>query len=324
MSKKAEILFLLKESRPEYISGEEICQKINISRTAVWKHINTLREEGYVIEAVPNRGYSLVSVPDRLYADEIQEGLDTGFVGKAVFFYDSLFSTNRQARDLAQGGAVGGTLVVTEEQTAGKGRMGRGWYSPKGTGVTCSLILRPAIEPGQAPPVTMLTAVAVASAVERVAGVSPGIKWPNDLLLDGKKICGILTEMNAEMERIHFLVVGVGINVNTDYFPEDIKDIATSLYLAGGRRVSRLDLLRRYLMEFEHYYQQWMDYGFGPVLEEWKKRCVTLNRPVRISTPRETWEGWAVDVDNTGALVLRTDDGELKNFVAGEVSLRTI
>jgi BirA family biotin operon repressor/biotin-[acetyl-CoA-carboxylase] ligase len=214
--------------------------------------------------------------------------------------------------------------VVTEEQTAGKGRMGRGWYSPKGTGVTCSLILRPAIEPGQASPVTMLTAVAVASAVERVAGVSPGIKWPNDLLLDGKKICGILTEMNAEMERIHFLVVGVGINVNTDYFPEDIKDIATSLYLAGGRRVSRLDLLRRYLMEFEHYYQQWMDYGFGPVLEEWKKRCVTLNRPVRISTPRETWEGWAVDVDNTGALVLRTDDGELKNFVAGEVSLRTI
>ena len=324
MSKKAEILKLLKNSRPEYVSGEDICQKINISRTAVWKHINTLREEGYGIDAVPHRGYRLLSVPDRLYPDEIIDGLDTSFVGKAVYFHDSLISTNREARDLALGGACGGTLVVAEEQDGGRGRMGRGWYSPRGSGILCSLILRPDIEPGQAPPVTMLTAVAVSSAVEKVSGLAPGIKWPNDLLLDGKKICGILTEMNAEMERINFLVVGVGLNINTDHFPEEIKDVATSLYLAGGSLVSRLDVLRQYLKEFEHYYQQWMEYGFGPVLDEWKKRCVNLNRPVRISTPREAWEGWAVDVDSAGALVLRTDDGELRHFVAGEVSLRTV
>lgn len=323
MSKKAEILGLLKNSRPEYVSGEDICRKIGISRTAVWKHINTLREEGYGIDAVPHRGYRLLNVPDRLYPEEIMDGLDTRFVGKVVFFYDSLFSTNREARDLALAGASGGTVVVAEEQTAGSGRMGRGWYSPKGMGILCSLVLRPDIEPGQAPPVTMLTAVAVSSAIEKVSGIAPGIKWPNDLLVDGKKICGILTEMNAEMERINFLVVGVGLNINTDQFPEEIRDIATSLYLAGGGRVSRLEVLRQYLKEFEHYYRQWLEYGFKPVLEEWKKKCVTLDRPVRISTSREVWEGWAVDVDDTGALVLRTADGELRHFVAGEVSLRT-
>lgn len=322
MSKKAEILALLKSSRPEYISGEEICREINVSRTAVWKHIKSLRQEGYEIDAVTHRGYHLLSVPDRLYPDEIKEGLDTGMVGSTVLFYEGVISTNREARSLALKGASEGTVVVAEEQTGGKGRMGRGWYSPRGTGVMCSLILRPDIEPGQAPPVTMLTAVAVASAVEKVTGLAPGIKWPNDLLLDGKKICGILTEMNAEMERINFLVVGTGINVNNDYFPEEIGDIATSLFLAGGKRVSRLDLLRQYLRDFEHYYTLWMASGFEPVLKEWKKRCVTLDRPVRISTPKESWEGWAVDVDSTGALVLRTDNGELKSFVAGEVSLR--
>ena len=324
MSKKGEILKLLENGRTEYISGEDICQKLNVSRTAVWKHIKILREEGYGIDAVPHRGYRLLNVPDRLYPDEIVDGLDTSFVGKEVFFYESLISTNREARDLALGGACEGTLVVAEEQAGGRGRMNRGWYSPRGSGIHCSLILRPDIEPRQAPPVTMLTAVAVASAVEKVSGIAPGIKWPNDLLLDGKKICGILTEMNAEIERINFLVVGMGLNINTDHFPEEIKDAATSLYLAGGSRVSRLDVLRQYLKEFEHYYRQWMEYGFEPVLDEWKKRCVTLNRPVRISASREVWEGWAVDVDSTGALVLRTADGELRSFVAGEVSLRTV
>jgi len=322
--KKAQILLLLKKERNQFVSGEDICKQIGVSRTAVWKHIRSLREEGYHIEAVTHRGYNLTDVPDRLYPDEIAESLNTEFIGGRVYYYHSLESTNREARVLASGGAPGGSLVVAEEQVQGRGRMSRGWFSPKGLGIWCSLILRPEVQPGEAPPVTMLTAVAVASAVEKVAGVAPGIKWPNDLLVGGKKICGILTEMSAEMEMVNFLVVGVGINVNTSLedFPEELKEIATSLYLVEGEPVSRLKLLKQFLRDFEFYYRRWINDGFGPILEEWKKRCVSLGCPVRVSSPREVWDGWAEDVDSDGALLVRMPGGSIKRFVAGEVSLR--
>lgn len=317
-------MLLLKKERNQFVSGEEICTQLGISRTAVWKHIRSLREEGYHIDAVTHRGYSLTDVPDRLYPDEIAYGLNTEFIGGRVYYYHSLESTNREARALASGGAPGGSLVVAEEQVQGRGRMGRGWFSPKGLGIWCSLILRPELQPGEAPPVTMLTAVAVASALEKVAGVAPGIKWPNDLLVGGRKICGILTEMSAEMERVNFLVVGVGINVNTpiEDFPEELKEIATSLYLIKNEPVSRLNLLKHFLREFEFYYQRWINDGFGPVLEEWKKRSVSLGCSVRVSTSREVWDGWAEDVDSDGALLVRMPGGSIKRFVAGEVSLR--
>lgn len=322
--KKANVLTLLREYEPDFVSGEEICRKLGISRTAVWKHIRTLREEGYGIDAVPRSGYRLLTVPDRLYEQEITKGLATEFLGQTVYYYDSLASTNREARALASGGAPDGSLVVAEEQTGGRGRLGRGWFSPRGLGVWCSLVLRPEIDPGKAPPVTMLTAVAVSAAVEKVTGVRPGIKWPNDLLAGGKKLCGILTEMDAEMEKVNFLVVGIGLNVNIpmETFPEELRGTATSLYLAGGRRVSRQEVLQQLLREFEDCYRTWLHSGFGPVLEEWKRRCVTLNCPVRVSTPRDSWEGWAEDVDAGGALVLRMPDGSRQRFMAGEVSLR--
>ncbi len=322
--KKTEILALLKEHRPDFVSGEEICKKMGVSRTAVWKHIQALREEGYLIDAAPRTGYRLVKIPDRLYGQEIADGLNTEFLGRTVYYYDCIDSTNREARALASGGAPHGTLVVAEEQTGGKGRQGKGWFSPRGMGIWCSLVLRPGIAPAEASPVTLLTAVAVASAVEKTAGVSPGIKWPNDILVDGRKLCGILTEMSAEMERINFLVVGAGINVNIppESFPAEVRDIATSLRAAKGGEVSRAALLRQYLREYEHYYRVWLDVGFKPVLEEWKKRSVTLNRPVRVSTSRESWEGWAEDVDLSGSLILRLPDGTRQRFTAGEVTLR--
>lgn len=323
--KKANVLALLRENEPEFISGEEICRKLGISRTAVWKHIRTLRQEGYGIDAAPRSGYRLLAVPDRLYAQEIIKDLDTGFIGQTIYHYGRIGSTTREARELAAGGSPGGTLVVAEEQTGGRGRLGRGWFSPAGMGIWCSLVLRPEIDPAKAPPVTMLTAVAVSAAVEKVAGVRPGIKWPNDLLMRGRKLCGILTEMDAEMEKVNFLVVSIGINVNIpgDIFPEELKEATTSLYLETGRRVSRQDLLKQILREFEERYLTWLDAGFGPVLEEWKERCVTLNCPVKVSTPRESWEGWAEDVDSGGALILRMPDGSRQTFMAGEVSLRT-
>lgn len=321
---KIDILDLLRKNPKEFVSGEEICKRLGISRTAVWKHIRTLRKEGYVIDAAPRSGYRLSDVPDRLFPEVIGLGLDTEFMGRAAYYYDSIGSTNREARTLASRGAPDGTLVVAEEQTGGRGRLGRGWFSPHGLGIWCSLVLRPGIQPAEAPPVTMLTAVAVASAIEKVAGIRPGIKWPNDLLVDGKKICGILTEMDAELERVNFLVVGLGVNVNIprEDFPGVLREIATSLYLAGGKPVSRQELLQQLLREFEACYRVWLESGFRPVLEEWKRRCVTLDCPIRLITFRDSWEGWAEDVDGDGALILRLPDGSRRRFLAGEVSFR--
>ncbi len=323
--KKPLILSVLKENRPHFVSGEEIRKKLGVSRTAVWKHISALREEGYSIDAVPRSGYRLVAIPDRLYAEEIMYGLDTEAIGRTVYFYESVDSTNCRAAALASGGAPGGALVVAEEQVGGRGRLGRGWFTPWGMGISCSLVLRPDVNPVEASSITMLTAVAAARAIERVAGISPGIKWPNDLLIGGKKICGILTEMNAEMEKINFLVVGVGINVNipSDFFPVALKETATSLFMVKNQQVSRLELLKTMLKEFEDCYQIWLKSGFEPLLNEWKERSVVMNRPVRVSTPRESWEGLVEDVDGRGALILRMPDGSLKQFIAGEVSLRT-
>lgn len=317
------VLGLLRENYPNFISGEEVCKSLGVSRTAVWKHVQTLRAEGYEIDSQPHSGYRLVTVPDRLYPEEIQFGLEAQFLGRNVSYYDKVVSTNPEAKELAGKGAPEGTLVVAEEQTGGRGRLGRGWFSPYAMGIWCSLILRPEVHPTEAPPVTMLAAVALARAIKDSTGVAAGIKWPNDLLLKGKKICGILTEMSAEMDRVNYLVVGMGINVNTLEFPEELKEIATSLRAEAGTFFSRRLLLQKMLLEFENLYKLWLAEGFKPVLEEWKERCVTLNCPVRMTSARETLEGWAEDVDDTGALLLRLPDGSLKQILAGEVSLRT-
>lgn len=321
--KKSQILSYLKDRHSCFASGGEISKILGVSRTAVWKHIQVLRDDGYVIDAVPRCGYRLVEIPDRLYADEIMYDLDTKFIGKKVFYYDSLDSTNREAKVLASAGVSSGSLVVAEEQAGGKGRLGKDWFSPRGMGIWCSVILRPDVNIGQAHLITMLTAVAVASAVEKESGVKPGIKWPNDLLIGDKKICGILTEMSAEMENINYLVVGIGINANIplNAFPGELKETATSLSAIKNGPVSRLVLLKIFLEEFEYYYSMWLKSGFLPILHEWKKRCITLNRYVKVKTLRESWEGWAEDVDSTGELILRMLDGSTQRFIAGEVSL---
>ncbi|NHM28723.1 biotin--[acetyl-CoA-carboxylase] ligase [Desulfofundulus sp. TPOSR] len=321
---KEQVLEMLVKGYPDFVSGEAICQSLGVSRTAVWKHIQALRGAGYDIEAVPHAGYRLVNIPDRLYPAEITRGLQTAFLGRNVYHYDQVESTNRTARELAARGVPDGTLVVAEEQTGGRGRMGRGWFSPHSRGIWCSVILHPAVNPMDAPPLTMLAAVAVARALRRAAGVEAGIKWPNDLLVGEKKICGILTELSAEMERINYLIIGMGINVNIDRheFPPELREIATSVQIETGRRVSRVHLLQNLLAELEYWYRIWEKEGFAPVLACWKELNVTLHRPVRVFTQRETWEGWAEDVDADGSLVLRLPGGEYKRVVSGEVSLR--
>jgi BirA family biotin operon repressor/biotin-[acetyl-CoA-carboxylase] ligase len=322
---KERVLELLKNGYPDFVSGEAICRSLGISRTAVWKHIQALRGAGYDIEAVPHAGYRLVSVPDRLYPAEITRGLATAFLGHKIYHYDRVESTNRTARELASRGVPAGTLVVAEEQTGGRGRMGRGWFSPHGLGIWCSVILRPAVNPMDAPPLTMLAAVAVARVLRRVTGVEAGIKWPNDLLVGEKKICGILTELSAEMERVNYLITGMGINVNIDrhQFPPELRETATSVLAETGRRVSRVALLQDLLAELEYWYTLWEREGFAPVLARWKEMSVTLHRPVKVFTWKESWEGWAEDVAADGSLLLRLPGGECKRVVSGEVSLRT-
>jgi BirA family biotin operon repressor/biotin-[acetyl-CoA-carboxylase] ligase len=318
------ILRLLKERSPEYISGEEICGVLNVSRTAVWKHIQALREKGYAIEARSRAGYSLTGIPDRLFPEEIGEGLSTRFLGRKTCYCDSVFSTNNIAKELAAQGAAEGTLVVAEEQTGGKGRLGRQWCSTKYKGIFFSIILYPPLVPPEANVVTLITAVAMATAINNETGVMAGIKWPNDLLLNGKKICGILTELSAEMERINYMVVGVGVNVNQEEsdFPEDMKASATSLRLQTGLKTSRVKLVQAFLREFEKWYDISLEQGFTPVLARWKEMSVSLNCPVRIHTPNSSWEGWAEDIDKDGALLVRLPGGELKRVISGEVSLR--
>lgn len=321
---KRAILQLLKEARPDFVSGEDICKKLTVTRSAIWKQVQALRDDGYVIEARPRAGYNLVGVPDKLYPDEIRDGLRSESFGRQVYYYDKVTSTNDIAKEWTRQGAPDGSIVVAEEQSGGRGRLGRVWHSPPGKGIFFSVILYPPVQPAIVSQITMVTAVALALAVRTHSGVPAGIKWPNDLLVDGRKLCGILTEMSAEVDRIEYLVVGAGLNVNLtrDEFPADIRELATSLLLETGHSLPRASLLRAMLEEYEKWYQLWLTQGFVPVLEQWKALSVSLRRMVQVHTLNDTWEGWVEDVDESGALLLRLEDGSLQRLVAGEVSLR--
>ncbi|WP_052218623.1 biotin--[acetyl-CoA-carboxylase] ligase [Thermincola ferriacetica] len=319
---KDEILNLLKKSERSFLSGEEISSRLQVSRTAVWKHIQALREDGYTIESRSKVGYRLVTVPDRLYPGEITAGLKTRVIGSRIVHFDTIGSTNDKGKELAANGAPEGLVIVAEEQTTGRGRLGRTWSSPKGRGIWMSVILRPEINPMDAPKLTLLTAVALARTFDSYPGIQPGIKWPNDVFIKGKKIAGVLTEMNAELERINYVVVGIGVNVNTSRaeLPPEIENIATSLYIETGKSWSRKDFLTKLLEELEALYLSFKMGEYAAVVEEWKKYSVTLNKKIKVTSPGVALEGTAVDLDDDGALIVRTRDGSLKRVVAGEIT----
>lgn len=321
---KDNVLRLLKSGYPDFVSGELICRDLGVSRTAIWKHVRALREGGYIIEAQTNAGYRLKGIPDRLYPAEIQDGLNARIVGRQVHYYTSISSTTTVAKELAAGGCIEGTIVLAEEQTGGRGRLGRGWFSPRGQGIWMSLVLRPAVSPMEVSQLTLVTAVALAGALRRFTGLDVGIKWPNDLLINGKKICGILTEMAGDMDQVKHVTVSMGLNVNIKAadFPSPISDLATSLQLESGSSIPRVAILKAMLLEMERQYFAWLDYGFGPLLDQWREMCISLNCPVTVHTLKESWEGWAEDVNESGALLVRTSSGDLRCLNAGEVSLR--
>ncbi|NLY42752.1 MAG: biotin--[acetyl-CoA-carboxylase] ligase [Clostridiaceae bacterium] len=322
---KARILKILKDNMHKYISGEQISSSLGISRTSVWKHISALREEGYVIESSSKKGYKLIALSGSIVPEEIRMRLSSQFFGKNILYYDTVASTNTIAKKEAAEGCEEGTIVIAEGQTSGRGRLGRKWVSPPRSGIWMSIILRPDILPEQAPFMTMLASLATVHAIENVAGVHAGIKWPNDIVLESKKVCGILTEMSAEIGHVNYIVVGIGINVNINKsdFSEEIKGMATSLSSVTGRDIDRNELIVKLLENFEQAYMKMRDKDARKMMiNEYKGYCVTLGRRVKVNLKEEVIEGTAVDVADDGQLVVRTDDGIKHRILSGEVSVR--
>ena len=316
-----DILKFLREK--EYVSGEVLAQKLGISRVAVWKQIQKLKDMGYKITSDQNLGYCLVSRPDLLLPQEIQRGLSTKYIGKEIYYFPELKSTNIMAKEKALNRAEGideGTLIITERQSAGKGRLGRNWFSPAG-GIWLSIILYPQLSPTYIPRITLMTAVAVVKAIERCTKIKTQVKWPNDILINGKKVCGILTEMSAELDLINWVVVGIGINVNIDHreFPEDIQENTISLKEVSGKEILRVKLVQTFLQEFEKYYKKLKRKEFPSILREWKLYSHTLRKKIRVDTGEKIITGEAVDINEEGALILKKEDGELVEIISGTI-----
>ena len=310
------ILNLLKK-KEGYVSGEDISGHLDISRQALWKHIQELKDKGYVIEAVPHLGYHLESSPDRLFEFEVLRGLNTKAFGKKIFYFDTLTSTIDMAMDLGVKGAASGTLILAESQTKGKGRLGRVWFSPKYKGLYMSLILRPDMLPTQASILTLLAAVSICDAIRNAAGVTTQIKWPNDILVNNKKLCGILTQVIAETDRIDFMIISAGINVNND--KKSLVSTATSLREQKKDEISRVILLQEILRELEANYIVLEKKGASLILEKWRQHNTTLGRRVKVYCQHKHVEGEALDIDIDGGLLVRKDNGITEHIMAGDV-----
>ena len=315
------VLAFLAEAGDEFVSGEAISDKLGLSRAAVWKHVNGLRAQGYRIDAVPARGYRLVEIPDRLGALELRPLLSTHDLGQVLHCHDELPSTNDLAKQLAEEGAASGEVVIAESQTAGRGRRGRGWISPPRKNLYLSAIVRPDLPPQRAPEVTLVASVAVCEAV-RQAGVNAVIKWPNDVLFEGRKLAGILLEMAAEMDRVQWLVIGIGVNLNLapGELPDDLRDVATSVAAERGSPVPRALFTAALLGGLEEWLDRHAAEGFEPIRQAWRSLSGTLGREVRASVGEGEVTGVAEDIDETGALLVRGAAG-LTRIVAGEVQL---
>ncbi len=320
---KDEILILLKNNKDEFLSGEKIGEKLGVSRAAIWKYINVLKEEGYGIESIPKQGYRIVSVPDVLTYEEIKEYLSTKFVGRNICYFDTISSTNMEAKRIALKNPEG-TVVISEEQAKGKGRLDRNWVSPPKKGIWMSMILKPETEPTKVAKITLLGAAAVNKALEDM-GIYSKIKWPNDIVINGKKVCGILTEMSCELNMINYVIMGIGINVNMDRedFSENLINKATSLKIEQNKEINRKELLAGILNRFEEFYIPFKeDNEISEVIEICKKNSALIGKKVRVIKDGETKTGKALDINNEGQLVVIFEDGSIENIFSGEVSVR--
>jgi BirA family transcriptional regulator, biotin operon repressor / biotin---[acetyl-CoA-carboxylase] ligase len=310
----------LRDAGGQFVSGTEIAELLGVSRAAVGKRVTALRARGYEIEAVHNRGYRLVNEPDSLEPAAVGALLTTAWLGRVYLRHRTLSSTNDEAARLAADGAPHGTVVLADEQTSGRGRLGRPWRSPAGEGLYFSAVLRPRLTPAAAPPLTLAAAVGVAEGVRGFVGRPPTLKWPNDVLYDGRKLCGVLSELSVEGARVRHVILGVGINVNTETLPQEL-DRATSIRQARGDVVRRSLVLASVLGALERWIDRLVADGPRPVLDAWLTYADWIGQPLTVTTPQGELRGVALGLDEGGALRLRREDGSEIAVTAGEVSL---
>jgi BirA family transcriptional regulator, biotin operon repressor / biotin---[acetyl-CoA-carboxylase] ligase len=318
------LLDILRRNQGKWVSGEVLAKHLSISRSAVWKKIGILREKGYGIESLPRRGYRLLIIPDLMLVQEIRDGLHTSVLGKAeIYRYVSTDSTNTRAKELASQGASEGVLVIAEEQAQGRGRLDRPWFSPGGENICASLIMKPSLPPQTASRMVLLVAVAAAEALSDATGIKATVKWPNDILVSGRKIGGILLEMAVEMDAIDYVVVGVGINVNSaaEQFPEEIRRKTTSVLIETGKPFSRVLLLCRFLEFLENGYNTFREAGFASILTRWKALTDMVGKQASIRTINGLYNGVIVDMDHNGFLILRDNQGGEMRLFSGDITL---
>ncbi|MBE6071366.1 MAG: biotin--[acetyl-CoA-carboxylase] ligase [Clostridium butyricum] len=317
---ESKILTLLQNSQ-DYISGKYISSKLNVSRTAIWKHINNLKKKGYMIEGISNKGYKLISEPDLLIENSIASSLKTKLIGRNIIHFDSINSTNLKAKELASSGLSDGSLIISEEQSGGSGRLGRKWVSPKG-GIWCSLILRPNIPPIEAPKVTQIAAAAVYKALEDF-NIKTTIKWPNDIHIDGQKLCGILVEMKGDMNSVDYLVVGAGINVNinSDFFDDSLADIATSLKIKFNKDFNRNEILASYLNHFEELYLDFLNnLDLKRTIDICRANSSIFGKKAKLITYNNEEIVTCLSLSDTGNLIVKDSNGNEKTVLSGEIT----
>lgn len=321
---KEQILEALKKAEGDFCSGGELCRSFQVSRTAVWKAVNQLKKEGYEIEAVTNKGYRLLAVPDVVTREAILPLLKKDSMIKKIYSYTSIDSTNEEAKRIAvREENVHGSLVIAEEQVKGKGRRGRSWASPAGTSVYMTLILTPDIAPGNASMLTLIAALAVNRAVREVTGLESLIKWPNDVIVNGKKVCGILTEMSVDMDVIHYIVTGIGINTNQTEFPKELAPYGTSLLLESGRPIKRAELAAKTLEYFQEFYEIFIETeDLSRLYGVYNEVLVNIDKQVKLLYPGRETSGTAHGINERGELLVTDEDGQEKSVASGEVSVR--
>ncbi|WP_262173033.1 biotin--[acetyl-CoA-carboxylase] ligase [Saccharococcus sp. Marseille-Q5394] len=321
---KSELLKRLFEAKGNPISGQEFADEFGLSRTAIWKYIREFEEEGYEIASIRKKGYVLIASPDLVNAANIKKYLQTAAYGRKIDYHVSCGSTQILAHDAAQAGVPDGTLVVSEEQTAGKGRLSRPWDSAAQKGIWMSLIIRPSLMPQQAPQMTLVAAVAIVRAIENIAGIEATIKWPNDILINNRKVTGILTELQSEPDRVKAIILGIGMNVNQDEddFPLELKEIATSLKIAGGKHIDRAKLIAEILFFIESYTKMYEKHGFGPIKLLWEGYSNIAGKRIQAVMLNETVEGTALGISEEGLLELQLDDGTVRGIYSADVFIK--
>jgi len=324
MSIDARILGALRAAGNEAVSGAQLSQDLGVSRAAIWAHIEDLRKLGYEVEASPHQGYRLLSSPDCLHADDLVALLGPAkVIGRDIRVFEETTSTNDVIEKLARDGVKEGVVVFAESQTKGRGRLGRKWMSPARKGLWFSVLLRPALRPQAATQVTVAAATSLRRAIELQTGLNTEIKWPNDVLYSGRKIAGILTELNAELDQIKYVILGIGVdvNLNSSDFPAELREQATSLKAALGRSVSRSELAVTILRELDANYARIGLGGFSTVADEWESHCSTIGRNVAIQVGERQIRGRAEALGEDGSLLIRTEHGHLEPIVGGDVTV---